>query len=100
VGANYRQFFDADRVDRLHAALRTCSRPESPCARCLARKDGTTRFVEESVGLRRDAKGRPLGFMGILTRLHRRKRAEQDLATAKDAAEAANRAKSEFLSPT
>jgi two-component system sensor histidine kinase/response regulator len=54
-------------------------------------------FIEQSVSLKRDAKGEPIGFVSILRDCTARKLYERELAKAKEAAEAANRAKSQFL---
>jgi two-component system sensor histidine kinase/response regulator len=61
------------------------------------RPDGSAVFVEDSVCLRKDRQGQPIGFHGIVRDITDRKRTEQELAAAKDTAEAANRAKSTFL---
>ncbi len=63
----------------------------------MIRSDGTKYSVESSISLRRDSKGRPVGFSGITRDVTERLRAERELQQAKEAAEAANRAKSEFL---
>ena len=54
-------------------------------------------WLEQTVSLERDSRGRPIGFLGIIRDCTARKLAERELAHSKDAAEAANRAKSEFL---
>jgi PAS domain S-box-containing protein len=48
------------------------------------RKDGTRRFVEVSVSLKRDAKGRPTGFMGISRDITERKLAERTLRESEE----------------
>jgi PAS domain S-box-containing protein len=60
------------------------------------RKDGVRRFVESSVSLLKDNKGRTIGFSGFLRDVTERKQAE-GLQRAKLAAEAANHAKNEFI---
>lgn len=60
------------------------------------RKDGVRRFVESSVSLLKDNKGRTTGFSGFLRDVTERKQAEA-LQRAKLSAEAANRAKNEFI---
>ena len=59
-------------------------------------KDGSRRFVESSVSLLNDPKGKPTGFGGFIRDVTQRHRAET-LYRAKMAAEAASRTKSEFL---
>ena len=61
------------------------------------RADGSKYFVEDSICLKRDKKGQPVGFHGIVRDITERKQTERELAKAKEAAEAANRAKSTFL---
>ena len=63
----------------------------------VLRKDGRTIPVEMSVSLVNDAAGAPIGFAGISRDLTARKQAAYELQQAKEAAEAANRAKDEFL---
>ncbi|HEV8713437.1 MAG TPA: PAS domain-containing sensor histidine kinase [Candidatus Binatia bacterium] len=60
-------------------------------------KDGSTLPVEMNVALMKDAAGNPVGFVGISRDITARQQAEQVLRQAKEAAEAAARAKSEFL---
>ena len=63
----------------------------------VLRKDGSTIPVEMSVSLIADAAGTPIGFAGISRDIKARKQAAYELQQAKEAAEAANRAKDEFL---
>jgi CheY-like chemotaxis protein len=62
----------------------------------LIRKDAAKRFVESSISLLKDLKGRPAGFSVFLRDITERQRSEA-LRQAKLAAEAANRSKGEFL---
>jgi len=59
--------------------------------------DKSVIYVEQSISLERDRLGRPIGFLGVIRDSTTRKLAEQESARAKEAAESANRAKSEFL---
>src|ERR1700722_3709657 len=61
------------------------------------RRDGSPVWVDLSVSLQRDGGGKPDYFIGIVQDISNRKRLEEELRQAKEAAEAANRAKDEFL---
>ena len=61
------------------------------------RKDGSVIPVELRTFLLRNDSGRPRGMWAIVRDITERKRAEAEMARAKEASEAANRAKSEFL---
>jgi PAS domain S-box-containing protein len=100
IGRSYTDFYDVETAawlyDKYHRVYLTGG-PLKALEYSLVRKDGTRRFVEESVSLRKDASGAVVGFMGIRRDCTERKIADQELANAKEAAESANRAKSEFL---
>jgi len=100
VGQTYRKFFDEATIQALFDAYSTVYRTEEPLRAleyALVTKDGTKKYVEESVSLKRGASGAPERFMGIRRDCTARKLAEHELAKAKEVAEEANRAKSEFL---
>ena len=61
-------------------------------------RDGEEVIVEAHWALRRDRDGEPRSILEIATDLRRRKRTEQALREARDAAELASQAKSEHLS--
>ena len=61
------------------------------------RADGRCATVLDRGFLLRDESGRPLRMIGAMQDITDRKRFEEELAVAKDAAEAANRAKSQFI---
>ena len=61
------------------------------------RKDGSLVWMDLSVSLQRDAAGRPDYAIAIIQDISDRKRLEGELRQAKEAAEAANRAKDGFL---
>jgi PAS domain S-box-containing protein len=75
-------------------------RGESPGVRMekrYLRQDGSTVWVELVVSLQRDAAGNPKYTIAVVQDISERKRLEGELRQAKEAAEAANRAKDEFL---
>jgi PAS domain S-box-containing protein len=61
------------------------------------RKDGSVVWIDISVSLQRDAQGTPLHTIFFVQDISVRKRLEEELRLAKEAAESANRAKDEFL---
>jgi PAS domain S-box-containing protein len=61
------------------------------------RKDGTIIDVELKTFLLKDEAGKPTGMWAIIRDITDRKLAEHELQQAKEASEAANRAKSDFL---
>lgn len=64
----------------------------------LLHSDGNYRWILEQVKLIRDRAGKPVEILGYLIDISDRKYAELELRQAKEAAEAANQAKSVFLS--
>ncbi len=60
--------------------------------------DGTVRWVLERGDVVRDSKGNPLRMLGVVQDITELKNTQDNLQLAKDEAERANRAKSDFLS--
>jgi PAS domain S-box-containing protein len=79
------------------ARLRRGEFPSYSLEKRYVRKDGSPVWVDLSVSLQRDAAGTPAYSIAIIQDNSERKRLEGELRQAKEAAEAANRAKSEFL---
>src|SRR5205814_5482910 len=86
----------ADGVDLAEALLRGES-PGFTLEKRYLRRDGSPVWVDLSVSLQRDEAGEPDYFIGIVQDISNRKRLEEELRRAKEAAEAANRAKDDFL---
>ncbi|MDO9246801.1 MAG: ATP-binding protein [Phenylobacterium sp.] len=63
----------------------------------IHREDGLEVWVRSAASLKRDAAGKPVRLIGALQEITHRKLAEFDLISARDAARAANEAKSSFL---
>ncbi len=63
----------------------------------MRRRDGSTVWVSESVRVVRDAQGKVSHFEGVAVDITQQREAEQALRQAKEAADAASRAKSYFL---
>ena len=63
----------------------------------VRRKDGSTLWISEHARAVRDEAGGVLYYEGFVQDITRRRRAEDALRAAKEAAEVANRAKSQFL---
>jgi PAS domain S-box-containing protein len=63
----------------------------------LRHADGSYRWILEDLKLIRDRTGKPIEILGYLIDISDRKQAEVELRQAKEAAEAANQAKSVFL---
>src|SRR5438128_1259473 len=76
------------------------TRGESPALgmeRRYRRKDGSTIWVEVFASFQRHASGRPAYAIAAVQDISERKRLDEELRQAKEAAEAANKAKDEFL---
>ena len=90
---------DARDRERVKAAWRdhlengTAYRPEHR----INRRDGKEVWVQSAVEVFSDARGRPLRIVGAMQNITARKHAEFALRQAKEAADVANRAKTDFL---
>src|SRR5438477_4554942 len=88
---------DLDAGVELAEALLRGESPGFTLEKRYVRRDGSPVWVDLSVSLQRDGAGKPDYFIGIVQDISNRKRLEGELRQAKEAAEAANRAKDDFL---
>ena len=82
MGMNDRQYTDRENAKKLFQAFNKVYRTGEPGKECdweIIRKDGTKRYVEASISLRKDSLGNPIGFRGIVRDITERKRAEEKL---------------------
>jgi PAS domain S-box-containing protein len=79
------------------AALLRGASPGFTVQKRYVRPDGSLVWAELCVSLQRDAAGNPDYFIGVIQDISERKRLEGELRRAVEAAEAANRAKDDFL---
>jgi PAS domain S-box-containing protein len=94
----YTMVHEDDRKNVLEQAKFALAGLESPpLEHRIIHKDGSVRWISNTLVTRRDENGRVIMFDGLIHDITERKRLEADLRLAKEAAEAANRAKSEFL---
>ena len=81
----------------LYARLWRSEIPSFTAEKRYIRKDGSLVWCEVTVSLQCDATGAPAYAIAVIKDVSDRKRLEAELRLAKEAAEAANRAKDEFL---
>ena len=104
-GWGWRQVHDPDHVERVEAGFRRCIETGEPWEDTfpLRSADGECRwFLSRAVPVREEpeegeAEGAITGWFGTNTDITDMRQAEEQLAEAKEAAEEANRAKSQFI---
>ncbi|MBU1862778.1 MAG: alpha/beta fold hydrolase [Candidatus Omnitrophica bacterium] len=87
IGMNNRQYMNkktAHGVYQTFNRIFTADISEKGFEWELIRKDGTKRYVEVSVSLRKDSKGQPIGFRGLARDVTDRKYAEQQLKASQE----------------
>lgn len=87
MGMNDRQYSDQENAKKLFQTFNKVYRTGEPTRECdweVIRKDGTHRYLEASVSLRKDTSGKPIGFRGIVRDITDRKRAEERLRESEE----------------
>ena len=82
LGMNNRSYMDRENAKKIYRAFNAVYRTGLPSHDFnweIIRKDGARLFVETSVSLIKDEKGRPAGFRGIVRDTTERKKAEEAL---------------------
>jgi len=99
LGNSYKTIFRPDVAQAFREAYNKVYRTgeTAKLSYSLELKNGKQAFIEQSISLRKDDQGKPVGFMVIIRDCFERKQHEIELMKARQAAEAASRAKSEFL---
>jgi PAS domain S-box-containing protein len=79
---DYRQYMDeenAHKVFQAYNTVYTTGKPDREIQFEIIRKDGTKKYLENSVSLMRDVAGQPVGFQGISRDITGRKKVEESL---------------------
>lgn len=82
IGLNYTTFSDKENSRKVFAAFNNVYKSGQPTEGfdwLIIRKDGTRRYIEASVSLKKDSAGNPSGFKGVIRDITERKRIEQEL---------------------
>ncbi|PKN53626.1 MAG: hypothetical protein CVU55_00440 [Deltaproteobacteria bacterium HGW-Deltaproteobacteria-13] len=82
IGANHRQFSDKENAKKVFLAFNKVYRIGDPTEGfdwLIIRKDGTKRYIESSVSLRKDSGDKPVGFKGVIRDITERKQIEREL---------------------
>ena len=91
LGASYKQFFGKEQTAVMREVYQNVYKT-GESVKAFENEFRPGRFVEMSISLKRDQKGQPGGFVCIVRDCTQRKLHEQEMAQAKQTAEAANRA--------
>lgn len=82
MGLNYRQYVDEESADKFFQSFNQVFKTGKPVREFywqITRRDGATKHLEASVSLRRDSRGTPTGFHGIMRDVTDRKQMEESL---------------------
>jgi PAS domain S-box-containing protein len=87
IGMNNRQYADKENAKRLFEAFNKVYRTGESSREFdyeITRKDGTERYFDTSVLLRRDSSGKPIGFRGVMRDVTDRKQADRALRQSEE----------------
>ncbi len=87
LGMNFRQYTPESDVDKIYSIFHEVYKTGVPVKGLsyeLIRKDKTSRYVETSISLRKDATGKTIGFQGIVRDITERKLAEEKLRESEE----------------
>ena len=78
---NFWEFMDEDKAGLIYETFLECRRSGRPVKAfdCEFKIEGATLFIEASASLRRDTKGLPIGYRGVLRDRTEKKKMEMDL---------------------
>jgi len=80
MGMNNRQHTDKENAKKVFQTFNKVYNSGEPAEGFdwqIIRKDGTKRYIETSVSLKKDSSGKPMGFRGIIRDITERKQAEE-----------------------
>ncbi len=87
IGMNNRQYMDEANAKKVYQAFNrvyTTGEHTREFDWEIIRKDGTKRFVEGSISLKRNSEGEPIGFRGIARDITERRQAEEALRESEE----------------
>jgi diguanylate cyclase (GGDEF)-like protein/PAS domain S-box-containing protein len=87
LGHTFKKFYDPEDALKIHAAFLSVWETGIPLQSfeyLITRKGGEQRFVEDSVSLKKDSKGRPVGFLGIRRDITERKLDEKAMRASRE----------------
>jgi len=87
MGMNNRQYTDEENAKKLYQTFNkvyTTGKTHKGFDWEVIRKDGSKRYIEASVSLRKDSEGQPIGFRSIVRDVSKRKRTEKKLRESEE----------------
>jgi PAS domain S-box-containing protein len=88
MGSNNQQYTDKETSKRIYQVFNQAFRTgeSNRCDHPVLRKDGTKKYVEVSIALKKDLSGKPAGFRGMIRDITDLKRAEEELQRSEEEA--------------